>query len=225
MRAAGIAGALNCPIATKPEQVESINRWSTGQHRWPMLSLGTIHPDTPGPERVLAGVRAAGLPGIKLHPEYQSFHLDDPRLTPIWQACAELGLIVLMHCGADIAFDPPYHSTPASIAALLDQHPNLTLVAAHFGGWKMWDAVARDLVGRRFFMDVSFTDGYMSDSEVVALSRRHGVERVLFGSDAPWRDQAADLRAFERLGFTAAERRRILWDNAAALFGLDAHAG
>lgn len=220
LRQAGIDGALNCPVATRPEQVAGINAKAIEGNRWPLLSLGTVHPDTPDPERVLEKLRAGGVAGIKLHPEYQAFDLDEPRLAAVWRACERLGLIVVMHAGEDIGFAPPCHASPAAIRALLSAYPRLTLVAAHFGGWRQWDEVRRHLLGAPVWFDLAFTFGYLPDAEVVAMIRRHGVERVLFGSDAPWGDPGLGLAALRRLPFTPAERDAILWDNAATLFGL-----
>jgi predicted TIM-barrel fold metal-dependent hydrolase len=220
LRRAGIDGALNCPIATRPEQVAGINAKAVAGNRWPLLSLGTVHPDTPDPEQVLEALRAGGVAGIKLHPEYQAFDLDEPRLAATWRACERLGLVVVMHAGEDIGFEPPCHASPAAIRALLSTYPRLKLVAAHFGGWRQWDEVRRHLLGAPVWFDLAFTFGYLPDAEVVEMIRRHGVERVLFGSDAPWSDPALGLAALRRLPFTPAERDAILWDNAAALFGL-----
>ena len=49
------------------------------------------------------------------------------------------------------------------------------------------------------------------------LVRRHGVERVLFGTDSPWADQRACVKSMQRLPMTDAEKARILWQNAADL--------
>ncbi len=219
MRAASIDGALNCPVATVPEQVDSINRWSASQNCWPIISLGAIHPDSPRPEKVLEGIRNLGLPGIKMHPEYQGFTLSDPRVQPIWSACAALGLVVVLHCGADLGFSPPYHSSPAQIRSLIGNHPNLKLVAAHFGSWRMWEAVEVELIGCPLYLDLSFTLGLLPDEKVLELVRRHDPERVLFGTDTPWRNQTEELDYFQQLPFTSAEKERILWQNAAKLFG------
>ena len=62
----------------------------------------------------------------------------------------------------------------------------------------------------------------MPDARIVEMARRHGVERVVYGSDAPWRSQADDLRYFLSLPFTVEEQERILWRNAAGLLGFDA---
>ena len=97
MAAAGIAGALNAPVATRPDQVKSVNTWAASQNRWPMLSLGSIHPDFPEIATELRRIRTLGLHGVKLHPEYQAFSPDEPRLEPVWRTCRELGLTVLLH--------------------------------------------------------------------------------------------------------------------------------
>ncbi len=218
MRRAGVDGALNCPIATKPGQVESINRWAQAANRWPVLSLGTVHPDYPHPEQELRFLHESGVPGIKLHPEYQEFELDDPRLDRVWAECSRLGLIVLLHTGADLGFTAPFHSTPASVRRLVHAWPDMKVIAAHFGGWEMWDRVEADLIGAPVYLDLSYTMQRIPDSELVRLVRAHGVERVLFATDTPWRDQQSELEHFNSLPFNPSEQRRILWDNAAKLF-------
>jgi len=220
MSEAGIAGSLNAPVATRADQVVSINTWAAEQNRWPMLSLGAMHPDFPDAPAELRRVKELGLPGIKLHPEYQAFAPDEPRLEPIWRACRDLGLIVLLHCGNDWLFQPPCRATPAVIARVLRAWPGLTLIAAHFGGFQQWDDVERELVGLPVYLDTSFTIGYAPEAQFLRMVRRHGVERVLFGSDAPWQDQPATLAAFRRLPLTLAEQEAIQWKNADRLFDL-----
>ena len=218
MAAAGIAGALNAPVATRPDQVVSVNTWAAAHNRWPMLSLGSVHPDFPDVESELRRIRTLGLHGIKLHPEYQAFTPDEPRLEPVWRACRELGLPVLMHAGNDWGFQPPCRATPAAIARVVRAWPGLTLIAAHFGGFELWDDVERELVGLPVFLDTSFA--FDVDEQFVRMVRRHGAARVLFATDAPWQDQAATLAAFRRLPLTPDEQRAILWENAARCLNL-----
>ena len=219
MANAGITGALNCPIATRPDQVRSINDWAVRQNAWPVLSFGSIHPDYPEPETELRRVKELGLGGIKLHPEYQEFQPDDPRLARTWAACQELGLSVYLHAGEDIGYPPPCKAPPHLLRQLLAAYPRLRVAAAHFGGWRLWHEVDRELIGHHLYLDVCFVLGFLPDDQLVDMIRRHGVERVLFASDSPWRDQAADLQTFTALPLTPDEQRRILWDNAAELFG------
>ena len=217
---AGIWGALNLPVATKSDHVASINVWAASNNQRPVFSLATIHPDTPDIPGVLRAAQAAGFRGVKLHPEYQLFTLDDPRVIPVWEACSALGLFVFLHAGGERVFTPPYHSTPAGIAALLTRFPRLTVVAAHLGGFQMWDDSERVLVGKDLYLDLSHTLSWMPEEQLVRMARNHGADKVLFGSDAPWQSPATVLEAFLALPFSASEQRKILWDNAARLLGL-----
>ena len=222
MAKAGITGALNCPVATRPEQVESVNRWAIAHHAWPVLSLGSIHPRYPALEAELERISQAGLPGIKLHPEYQDFYPDAPEMHRIWATCSKLKLLVLLHAGEDIDFPPPCHTPPSALRRLIEQYPELRLVLAHFGGWRLWQEVEEVLIGQPVYLDVSFTAGYLDRDKLVELIRRHGSRRVLFGTDAPWTDQSQELVAFRQLPLTADEQSRILWENAAGLLKLPA---
>ncbi len=220
MSEAGIAGALNAPVATRPDQVASVNTWAASQNRWPMLSLGSVHPDFPDVASELRRIQALGLLGIKLHPEYQAFAPDEPRLDPVWRTCRELGLPVLIHAGNDFAFEPPCRAAPAAIARVVRAWPGLTLIAAHFGGFQLWDEVERELVGLPLYIDTSFALGFAPDEQFLRIIRRHGVERMLFATDAPWQDQAASLAAFLRLPLSPDEQHAILWQNADRCLGL-----
>lgn len=220
LREAGCDGALNCPIATKPEQVRSINNWAAAANEWPVLSLGTIHPDFPQPAAEIERIHSLGLLGLKLHPEYQTFTLDDPRLDPVWESCAGLGLPVLVHAGEDVGLPAPYRTTPAAFANLAERVPGLILIAAHLGGWRQWDEVETCLAKTPVYLDTSYVLGDLSDEQFLRIVRAHGSHRVLYGTDAPWQNPCTYLERFRALPLTDRERRWILWDNAAELFGL-----
>lgn len=217
---AGICGCLNAPVATRVDQVTTINTWAAGLNRWPMLSLGAMHPDFPDIRTELQRVKSLGLPGVKLHPEFQQFSPDESRLDPIWQLCCDLELIVLLHAGNDCFFAPPCRAAPAVIARVVRKWPALRLIAAHFGGFQLWDEVERDLIGLPVYLDTSFAIGHLPDEQFVRMARRHGMNRILFASDGPWQDSTAALTAFQRLPLTPAEQEAILWKSAASLFGL-----
>jgi len=222
MAEAGITAALNGPVATRPEQVESVNRWAVAHNTWPVLSLGSIHPQYPALEAELEKIKQAGLPGIKLHPEYQDFYREDPEMQRIWATCSRLNLLVLLHAGEDIDFAPPCHTPPAALRRLIEHYPGLRLVLAHFGGWRLWQQVEDELIGQPVYLDISFTAGYLDQNKLVELIQRHGTRRVLFGTDAPWTDQSLELAVFRQLPLTENEQRQILWENAAGLLNLPA---
>lgn len=221
----GLRCALNLPVSTKPDQVDSINAWAAANNRGPVFSLATVHPDTPDIPAVLAAIQAAGFKGIKLHPEYQAFTLDDPRMEPVWDACADLGLFIFLHAGGERVFKPPFHSSPTTIAALLERHPRLTLVAAHLGGFQMWDESEQVLIGKNLTLDLSHTLFWMPDEQISRMIKNHGTDRIVFGTDGPWQDCGKVLEAFLKLPFSPEEQRKILWENAVRLLNLQPNTG
>ena len=213
MDAAGIACSVVCPIATAPHQFEGILDWckQIGSDR--IVALGSVHPDVPYPGAQVLQIAEAGLAGIKLHPMYQEFHVDEPRVNSLYDAAAAAGLMVVLHCGCDIAYQGADNAHPRRVAAVLDRHPDLVLVATHMGGWLAWDSVRKHLLGRNVWMETSFSLGFMSPDESAELIRAHGVDKVLFGTDSPWADQTTELEKLRQLPLSDAEKQAILVDN------------
>jgi len=207
------------PVATKPDQVRSINDWVATQSSARIIPFGAMHPDFESPGVEIARMAALGLIGFKLHPEHQAFDPDDPRLDPIWEAAVEHRMIAFCHAGADVIHEG-VRGTPESFASLMDEWPDLTLVLAHLGGFRQWKRVAEVLAGRDVWLDTAYTLSHLPDDEFVALVRTHGFERVLFGSDGPWTDAAREIEHLRRLGLSAEETEAILGGNAERLLGL-----
>ena len=218
MASDGITASLNCPIATKPSQVDTILNWSA-QQSWPLISLGSLHPDSPDKPALVAKAKALGLPGLKLHPEYQAFRVTEERVQELWRACEAEGMVVLLHAGNDIAYKPPCNCPPEDLAWLVNAYPRLKVIAAHFGGWNLWHELD-PLIGTSVNLDFSMTLGYHPDDRLLELARRHGTGKILFGSDTPWDDPVRALNSLRSIGFSAAELQAICWDNAIRLLGI-----
>ena len=223
MRHAGIARSVVQPVASKASQVRSINDWVAALADDSIIPFAAMHPDLPDVEAEIERLVALGVPGFKLHPEYQAFSPDEERLDPLYVAAAKHGLIVYFHAGEDNAL-PDVHSTPEMFARLLDRHPDLTIVLAHMGGWRQWDEVRRRLAGRDVYLDTSFTLPYLGEERFAELVAAHGVERILFGSDAPWGGLSRDVAQLRAMPFSKDDLDAILWRNAARLLGLSAKA-
>ena len=220
MRAAGIERSVVQPVSTRAAQTPGINTYSIELNRPPLISFGTLHPDYADYPAEIDRLKAAGLRGVKFHPDYQLFYVDEDRMMPVYRRMARAGLTAFFHAGVDIGLKPPYHGTPERLARVLDAVPDLEVVAAHFGGFRMWDEVDRHLIGRRLWLDTSYTLAHLPGEEFVRMARRHGVGRVMFGSDSPWADQAEEVRLLERTGLDEAELDAVFYDNAARWLGL-----
>ncbi len=216
MDAAGIDLAFVANIATRPEQAAPILAWSREITSPRLHPLGSVHPDSPTWESELENFANAGFAGIKLHPHYQAFWLDEPRMQPVFTQIAEHGMFLLLHAGYDVAFPGDPRALPPAILGVHQRHPRLTLIAAHFGGWASWGAVLEHLAGTDVFFDTSFLNE-VDPAHAAAILRRHGSERLLFGSDSPWVDQSESVTAIEQLPLTATTKQMILGGNAEAL--------
>ena len=219
MDEAGIDVGVIQPVATKPGQVRAINDWVAAAASERIVPFGAMHPDFPEPAAEIERMRTLGLRGFKLHPEHQSFEPHEPRMEAIYEAAIASGLIIFFHAGGDLVHDT-VRGTPESFARVLDAWPDLRCVLAHMGGYNQWHAVTGCLAGRDAWFDTAYTLGHLPDEEFVSLAREHGCDRVLFGTDGPWTDAAAQLEQLRGLPFTPEELAGILGGNAERLLGL-----
>ncbi len=188
----GVELSLNQPVATRAEQVVSINRQMIDFNRVnkKIFSFGALHPDFSKVGKVreeIEFITNSGLKGIKLHPEHQSFYPDDPKMAEIYEACRDSGLIILFHSGKDIGFET-LHASPERFAQV-SKIKGLKIVLGHMGGYRMWDDVEQYLVGLpSVYFDTAFSLE-MENWQMKEIILGHGPNQVLFGSDFPWQRQ------------------------------------
>ncbi len=202
--------------ATKKEQVESINTYIAGLTDARLIGFGTMHPDFESCETELSRMVSLGLKGVKLHPDFQGFDIDDPKMLPVYRSLAQKKLPVLIHLG-DERSD---HSSPKRLARVLDAVPDLTVIAAHLGGYMRWGEAEEHLIGRDLYLDTSSTLCRISPQRAGELIKKHGADRVLFGTDYPARLHDEEYTAFMQIPLTEEERLQILSLNATSLFNL-----
>ena len=99
---------------------------------------------------------------------------------------------------------------------------NATMFAMwHLGGNDLWESVLENLAGLdgELYFDTSYT-GKCSDRLMTQIIKKHGAERILFGSDCPWESAAKMAEKLLRLKLTDRERELIMGINAERLLGL-----
>ena len=87
-------------------------------------------------------------------------------------------------------------SSPERLAGILDKFTKLVVIAAHFGGYQMWDESMKYLVGRNVYMDTSSSLAFLEPSEATEMIRKHGVDKFLFGTDFPMWNHKQELERF-----------------------------
>lgn len=222
MDRAGIDAAVVCSVATDPAQVPSILRWSAAIAGERIIPFPSIHPAAPDGASLVRQAADAGFRGVKLHPEYQDFFVDDPGLADLYGALAAAGLVLLLHAGHDIGFPDSDRAAPRRILAVHRAFPDLSVVAAHLGGYRRWAEVAETLLGSGVYLDTSFAVRRAPEPLLRTILIGHRPDRLLFGSDSPWADQAEEIAAIRGLGLPTELEVGILGRNARALLRLGA---
>ena len=128
MDKAGVSKSVICSIATKPSQFQVILDRAKAMRDGVfgkeaaerLVQLCSVHPADRDFEVHLRQIADEGFRGIKIHPYYQDFRLDDPRVVPFFSAVRDAGLFVISHCGLDLGFtDSPMTCGPTQIASLM----------------------------------------------------------------------------------------------------------
>ena len=208
-------------IATNPHQEKKVNDFAISLlEKKNIIPFGSMHPDSPNALSELERLAKAGIRGIKLHPDYQHFFVDDEKMFPIYKKIAELGFITVFHAGVDIGYPKPVHCTPERLLRVLDLFDDAPVVAAHFGGWLLWDSVLEDLCGTKVYLDTAFSSGKMPPDYAKELIKAHGADKVLLGSDMPWSDTLDEVRFVQSLDLSAEDEEKILSNNAKRLLNI-----
>ena len=217
---AGVDLSVSLPAVTKPSQVDSINRFACEFQKGPILSFGGIHPECENYKEILKGIRDAGLKGIKLHPDYQDTYFNDIRYKRIVSCASELGLIVSVHAGLDPKCPEDIHCTPKMALEVIREVQPEKLVLAHLGGNQCWDEVEDLLAGENVYLDTAVVLGVVPEEQLVRIVRKHGADKILFGTDSPWAGQKEFVRYLSECSLSEQEKKMIFSENACRLLDI-----
>ena len=81
----GIAHSVLLSIATKPSQVHIINQTCISLKSDHFIPFGTLHPLMDNIEEEICFLKHNTIKGIKLHPEYQNFFINDKKILPMYE--------------------------------------------------------------------------------------------------------------------------------------------
>ena len=203
------------------------------------------------PERIVEclddAVLGRGLAGVEISSFAGDVELSDERLEPFWARAAELGAVVFLHpfgCSLDERLDRFYLSNTVGqpvenavalshliFEGVLDRYPDLTIVAAHGGGylpfaigrsdraWRVRPEAQRCAHAPSTYLPKIWFDTVVHDPKALQhLVEVAGESRVLLGSDYPF-DMGLDspVEFVQEAGLTEGVVDAILEGNAEAL--------
>lgn len=188
------------------------------------IPFASVNPNLdPEPATLLREYIAAGARGLKLYPSYQFFHPHERRIHPLYEACADAGIPVLLHVGSSVLpgtvleYCDPVHLEPVARS-----FPSLPLVMAHGGRGHWYDRCARLVESHaNVYIDVAGLVPSRLLEHFPALESM--ADRVVFGSDWPAMPKSVDhnARAIRELGLGPDALEKIFHRNARRLLGLD----
>jgi predicted TIM-barrel fold metal-dependent hydrolase len=223
LREHGVDAFVFCSYAHKPAMAAELNVWLAQTARAlgrGAFALGTVHVDDPDPAADMRAALRDGCIGLKVHENVQRIALDDPRLAGALDAVAEADGFVLAHVGA-IPWSDETDDGPSRIAQVLERHPRLRVVVAHFGtpDWARYLALAE--CEPRLFLDTTmvFAPESPMHKPVPRAAVEAGAAQIVYGTDWPNIPYAyeSELRGLRALGLPAGVLRAITSENARRL--------
>lgn len=174
-----------------------------------LLPMGTVNLSLPQWEADLRRcVEDHAMPGIRLHPNYHGYGLEDPRFARLLEMAANRGLIVqLAVIMEDARMMHPLLRVPAvdvsPLPSLLKNFPELPLILLNALSTVRGQQLTEILSVGRVFVELANLEG-VAGIERLLPTVSH--ERILFGSHAPslyfesalWKLRESTLAEFQR---------------------------
>ena len=183
------------------------------------IGFGSVHPYDRDVVGKINRQQALGARGVKVHPAIQLLPADNERAMALYRHCADLGLLVLWHCGP-VGIEPAlgrHFSQLKHYWRAVRENPRTTFILGHSGALQF--EMGLELAQR--YDNVYLETSSQELAHVRRIVDEAPPERVLFGSDWPFYHQAMPLaKLLIATEGKPGARRRILWENAAQLFRL-----
>lgn len=154
-----------------------------------LVPLGTVNPTLPDWEEDLRRCRETHhMPGIRLHPNYHGYKLDEPAFAKLLQAAAEHELLVQIALRME---DPRTQHRllsvpdvdPAPLVALLPKVPALRVQLLNALNNVRPDVLDKLVAAGNVSVEIAMLEGI---GGIANLLKHVPLERVLFGSYAPF---------------------------------------
>jgi len=209
------------PVATKPSQQTTINNWAKEEYKGRFISFGTVHPAAADAVEELGRIKELGLKGVKLHNDYQGVFIFDDMCKPVYKRCEELGLPIVFHMGRDPISPEVHRAMPYDLLELHENYPKLKIIGAHMGGVYAWESVYHYIAGvKNIWLDTAFTANLIDRKLFEEIVKKHGTDRILYGSDLPWSNPDNEKELVAGLSVSDEDKEKIYWKNAVELLEL-----
>lgn len=218
----GIDKSFVLNIATNPHQQEKVNAFAKeiNNRDGRIYAFGSIHPDCQDVKSAAKEIKLAGLYGIKLHPDFMGCDIDSDAFSPVFDACVENDLTVIIHAGLDFVSKDHIHATPEMILRVISTHRGLRLVCAHFGANYMYGESLERLCDKDIWMDTAYFSHVGDIEGARRVAEKINPDRIMFASDSPWETPAETMALIEMFGLSEERKEKLFYKNAEKLIEL-----
>ena len=219
---AGVERCLVHSVATTHDQVPKINDFihaSVEASDGMFVGFCTLHPSMSEKEieTEVDRIISMGLKGVKLHPDCQKFRIDDKQAMQMYEII-DGRVPILFHTG-DKRYD---YSNPDRMKAAAKRFPRQRMIAAHLGGYSVWEQAVPVLAGlENVWYDESSSLGFITPEQAKEYILAYGEDRIFFGTDYPMWSITDELERFDRIDLTDSQREKIFWKNITSFLGIE----
>lgn len=229
-------------IASIPGDEESVAA-AAARHPAAFVGAFMFNPVAPdAPARLARGLADPHMRVVALFPAMHRYRLDDDAVTRLFEAAAERGAAVFVHCGVlsvgarkKLGLPSPFDlrlGDPLAVADVAQRYPDVPVIIPHFGAGLFREALMAADHASNIHLDTSSSNGWMKYYPGLTLEMVFrqalavvGAGRLLFGTDSSffprgWQKPVFDAQsaALAAIGATDDDRRRILGGNFDRLF-------
>ncbi len=192
----------------------------------------SVDPNQPdAPIELERAVHHLGLRGLKLDPSLQCFDPASQKCAyPLYQACAELDIPVLLHCGMSWAPSGLAElAQPLRLEKAIQAFQTVNFILAHFAWPWVQEATMLAIKYPNVFLDTAILySGTPRDALTHVLAGQVGLDtvecslynKIVFGTNYPRVDIRRFVRGFHGLGLSPTTEQAILSGNASRILKL-----
>jgi predicted TIM-barrel fold metal-dependent hydrolase len=152
---------------------------------------------------------------LKIHPLCHEYPVGGPGYGDLWQYADEKKIVVLSH-----TWESDENCAPGLFGKIAVEYPRARIILAHAGGTQEGCRQTIEVIQSHDNLYLDVATSQLHFGMIERFVREVGADRVLFGSDVPLLDPAAQLGRIAYAKIQEQEKAKILGLNARTLLGV-----
>lgn len=181
------------------------------------------------PRYIDRAVNDYGFKGVHLYPHWFGIRINDARMYPIFEKCAELDVPISFQTGqGTMRSNSRIVARPIWMDEIARDFPTLKIVALHSGYPWEEELVSLAVDNDNIYMCPDVPPPRMWHASIIEYLKEEGrfqnlggAGKVIWATDWPLQDQEGSLKEIDALGLKPEIRRKLIRDNAIKLYKLD----